>query len=143
MDIKLQALRAKVRGFHAAGETLRCWIGKAKGPAKSKLWYEKRQLGVYNRYNLIAYGLLRGIPYENIERCSNNNKPDPREVLKVVLEHASWEQRKQFDLAKIEALLTVTSSKPVQPKRPRSVFRQPEHTSTLKPGPQAAPQKST
>ena len=142
MDIKLQALRAKVRGFYAAGETLRSWIGKAKGPAKAKLWHEKRQLGVYNRYNLIAYGLLRSIPYENIERCANNNRPDPREVLKVVLEHASWEQRKQFDLAKIESLLIVTGPKPVQPKRLPSVFKRQEPTSPPKPGPQAALQKS-
>lgn len=136
MNIKLQALRAKVRGFQAAGESIRNRINKSRGLKKNRLWWEKRELGRVNRVNLIAYGLLKAVPYENIERCSENNRPDPKEVLRVVLEHVSWEQRKQFDLAKIEALLTVTSPKPVQPKRPPSTFKRPE------PGPQAALQKT-
>lgn len=49
----------------------------------------KRQLGTVCRHHLIAYGLLRNIPYERIERCAENNKPNAEQVLAIIQLHAS------------------------------------------------------
>jgi hypothetical protein len=108
--IGLQVLRAKVRGFQATGATITSRISKSEKERKNRLWDEKRRLGVHCRYHLVAYGLLRGVPYDQIERCAPNNKLDPQRVLEIVLAHNGWDPKKgmqQYDLEKVAALLTV------------------------------------
>lgn len=104
-SIGLQVLRAKLRGFHAAGSTISLRISKSEKERKNKLWCTKRLLGSYCRHHLIAYGLLRGVPYCNIERCAPNNKPNAQTVLDIMLAHADWWQRKGLDLEKVKSLL--------------------------------------
>jgi hypothetical protein len=109
--IGLQVLRAKIRGFQAAGSTISSRISKAEKERKNRLWNEKRLLGVHCRHHLVAYGLLRGVPYDQIERCASNNKLDPQKVLAIVLAHNGWDPKRGmlvFDLATVEKLLTVT-----------------------------------
>lgn len=103
--IGLQILRAKLRGFHAAGSSISFRISKSEKERKHRLWDTKRKLGTHCRHHLIAYGLLRGLPYEQIERCANDNKPDPKTVLDIMLAHADWRQAKELDLEKVKALL--------------------------------------
>jgi peptidyl-tRNA hydrolase len=67
-SIGLQVLRAKVRGFQAAGTTISSRISDSAGKRKASFWDKKRELGTYTRYHLIAYGLLRDIPYEQRTR---------------------------------------------------------------------------
>lgn len=113
-SIGLQVLRAKLRGFHAAGSTISSRISKSEKERKSRLWDVKRQLGTHCRHHLIAYGLLRGIPYNQIERCAPNNKPNPQAVLDIMLAHADWRQKKGLDLDRVRTLLDVnTISSPV------------------------------
>lgn len=107
-SIGLQVLRAKLRGFHAAGTTISSRISRSEKERKHKLWDAKRELGSHCRYHLVAYGLLRGVPYDQIEKCATQNKLNPKVVLEIMLAHADWKQRKGLDLAKVESLLTVT-----------------------------------
>ena len=82
----LKALRAKVRGFQAEGVSIQKKISVAHGPNKASLWDMKRALGGEQRYYLLAYGLLRGLKYAQLEsntRCL----PDPNRLLTVVREH--------------------------------------------------------
>jgi len=85
--IGLQALRAKIRGFHVAGSTISARISKAKGKRRERLWRLKHELGTHARYHLIAYGLLRGKAYDQIERCAPNNRPNPQAVLAIMQDH--------------------------------------------------------
>lgn len=106
--IGLQVLRAKIRGFQAAGSTIASRITKSQKERKSRLWDAKRRLGLHCRHHLIAYGLLRGIPYDQIERCAPNNKPNARTVLDIVVAHNQWTPERglvKYDLPAIEALL--------------------------------------
>lgn len=116
--IGLQILRAKVRGFHVTGTTLQSRISKAKGAKKSKLWELKHRLGNQARYHLVAYGLLRGVPYDRIERCDPNNKLNPEKLLEIMVAHTGIVEmtcqhtgRKllgwaHYDLEKVRGLIT-------------------------------------
>ena len=91
-NIGLQVLRAKVRGFHAAGSTISFRISQSKRDRKHRLWESKRKLGSHARHHMIAYGLLRGISYQQIEKCATNNKPDLKYLLRILQDHGgkSW-----------------------------------------------------
>jgi hypothetical protein len=108
MYISLQALRAKIRGFAAAGESIHHHIQESKGPKRHRLWNEKRCLGDYNRSHLIAYGLLRGISYERIEHCAPENKPNVQDVFSLIQEHGDLTARKEFTLERVQELLSTS-----------------------------------
>ena len=113
--IGLQTLRAKIRGFHVAGSTIASRISKAEREKKNRLWDLKRELGVHARHHLIAYGLLRGIPYEKIERCASNNRPNPQVILGIVQAHNAWVPGKvhqKYDLPAVERLLAAQPTAP-------------------------------
>jgi hypothetical protein len=110
--IGLQVLRAKIRGFQASGNTITSRISGSEKERKNQLWNQKRQLGTHCRYHLVAYGLLRGVPYDQIERCAPNNQLDPQRVLEIVLAHNGWDPKRgtqQFDLEKVKKLLTLSA----------------------------------
>lgn len=120
MDTKLQVLRAKIRGFQVAGEGIRHRIKKTTGLKRQFLWQQKRALGVHGRYHLIAYGLLRGITYEKIERCDANNRPDPAVVFELMKAHVTWQQErvmgKLVDTVTLEGVrLLLGLTRPQQP----------------------------
>jgi hypothetical protein len=110
--IGLQVLRAKVRGFQAAGESLHRRIRKSSGPKRNALWNEKRRLGSYNREHLIAYGLLRGIPYERIERCADDNKPNAEKVFELMKAHGDWKVARELTLEKVKESLVPSQTQP-------------------------------
>jgi len=82
----LRALRAKVRGFQAEGTSIQKRITAASGPTKASLWDMKRALGGEQRYYLLAYGLLRGLKYSQME-SNARHLPDPNRLLAVMREH--------------------------------------------------------
>lgn len=108
-SIGLQVLRAKLRGFHLTGSAITSRISRSEKQHKHNLWKFKREIGLYCRYHLVAYGLLRGVPYNQIERCAPQNKLNPKNILEIMLTHADWQQKKGLDLAKVESLLSMTS----------------------------------
>lgn len=110
--IGLQVLRAKLRGFQAAGCTIASRITRSQKERKTRLWESKRRLGLHCRYHLVAYGLLREVPYERIERCAVENKLDPQVLLDIMLAHASRQQKGTLNLESVKRLL---GSMPEQP----------------------------
>jgi len=111
--IGLRVLRAKIRGFQAAGSTIASRISKSEKDRKNRLWNEKRLLGVHCRAHLVAYGLLRGVPYDQIEKCAPNNKLNPQLVLDIMLAHNGWDAKRgyvKYDLAVVEKLLAPASN---------------------------------
>lgn len=107
MYMGLQLLRAKIRGLQVAGISIHVRIRKASGLKRNKLWFEKRVLGSYNRQNLIAYGLLRGISYEKIEKCSEKNKPAAEKIFNIMKTHADWQTAEKLTPQDVVNLLTV------------------------------------
>lgn len=130
MDIKLRVLKAKIRGLEAEGRSIRAHITRSSGSHKDQLWCLKRELGHYTRAHLIAYGLLRGVPYSKIE--SNAQSIDYRAVHEVILETVPGWQRHSWTLERVrdliwppqptEALPPVTLEKP-EPERKDSIIR--------------------
>jgi hypothetical protein len=116
-NIGLQVLKAKLRGFHAAGHSISRRISKSEKERKNRLWDNKRSLGTHCRYHLVAYGLLRGVPYHQIEQCAPSNKLNPQAVLDIMLAHADWQQRRGLDLAKVEGLLAPPASPQAAPEK--------------------------
>jgi len=106
MKLGLQILRAKIKGFQSSGEAFQRQISKNKGVKRQNLWHEKRLLGSHGREHLIAYGLLRGVPYERIEKCSKNNKPVAERVLQLMLAHCDdYQMKKNLTLTNILELI--------------------------------------
>jgi len=103
--IGLQVLKAKVRGFQLAGQTIAARISRSEGDRKHDLWNEKRRLGTYARHHLIAYGLLRGVRYDRIETCAQDNKPNPQLVLDIMLTHESAALKKHLNIVNVKLLL--------------------------------------
>jgi hypothetical protein len=106
--IGLQVLRAKIRGFQASGSTISSHITKSEKERKNRLWNEKRALGNHCRAHLVAYGLLRGVPYGQIERPAENNKLNPQVVLDIMTAHNGWDPKRgyiKYDLETVVKLL--------------------------------------
>ncbi len=110
MYVGLQALRAKVRGFHVSGEAITRHIRKSHGSKKHRLWSEKRLLGRYSREHQVAYGLLRDVPYERIERCAEQNALDPKRIFEIVQAHGDGAARKKWTIEAISAALGKAAS---------------------------------
>jgi hypothetical protein len=133
--IGLQVLRVKLRGFQVTGSTITSRIRKSEKERKNRLWNEKRRLGVHCRYHLVAYGLLRGVPYDQIERCAPSNKLDPKRLLDVILAHNGWDNKRgyvAYDLEKVKALLTGGQSTGLTTISPTTPSPAPTAPSTLK-----------
>jgi hypothetical protein len=69
---ELLILKALIKGLAAEGSRTRKFINKSVKERKDYYWNQKRSIGSTARYYLIAYGLLRGKSYQEIE--SNSNK---------------------------------------------------------------------
>jgi hypothetical protein len=115
-NIGLQVLRAKIRGFHSAGVSLSSRISKSKKARKQRLWQAKRELGTHCRHHLVAYGLLRGVPYDRIEKCSKNNPLNTSNLLKIMVDHATMKQKQALDLHMVEGLLDIEGHTMAQEK---------------------------
>ena len=105
MITNLQVLRAKIRGLQAEGASIHARIRKAHGPKRNKLWNEKRALGNHCREHLIAYGLLRNVPYEKIERCAKQNRPNVVRVFELMKAHGDWKLLLELTVNQVEGFL--------------------------------------
>jgi hypothetical protein len=89
-SIGIRILRSKVRGFQAEGISIHKRIRKSFGDKRNELWQQKRELGHHARIHLIAYGLLRGIPYNKIEQPAEGNEICLQAVFDMMKAHAEW-----------------------------------------------------
>jgi hypothetical protein len=64
---QLLTLKAKIKGLAAEGKRTREILQTKSGYAKYYLWQIKREIGLETRLHLIAYGLLRGKRFSEIE----------------------------------------------------------------------------
>ena len=82
------------------------------------------------RHHLIAYGLLRNIPYERIEKCAENNRPNPQLILEIMLVHADWSQKRDLNLEKVRELLVTPATSSVTAVSAVPVLPQPQPVPT-------------
>ena len=69
MSEQLIHLRIKVKSLVDESKTIRKEANKTSGMAKWRLNHHRTTVvRVHTRYNLLAYGLLRGIPYSVMEK---------------------------------------------------------------------------
>lgn len=129
MDIKLRVLKAKIRGLEIEGKSIRARINCSSGSQKDQLWKLKRELGDYTRAHLIAYGLLRGVPYNKIE-SNCRVMIDLRNICDVIAEHVSHHQRRFWTVERISNLIWKTD--PVTPTETIPLQAAPENLSAPK-----------
>lgn len=101
-----------------------CMVGKINGMAveakrasksllKSKsvesVWRcaaTKRFIGEDIRHHLLAYALLRGCPYNALERkCRQDHLPSAESILKIVLGHVAGYKAPTYTIDKVNAWL--------------------------------------
>ncbi len=88
-------LKAKIKGLAEESHRVRRLMRDKTGKDRSKLWDLKRWIGKEARYNLLAYALLREIPYSMIEPYSNKEYLQPHNfnysyLLQIVQHHCRW-----------------------------------------------------
>ena len=105
MHTQLQVLRGKIRGLQLEGATIHNRIRKTKGQTRHELWLRKRQLGKVCREHLIAYAMLRGVPYLSVEKCGEFNRPEFLKVYALIQEHASWNEKRDLTQDKVREFL--------------------------------------
>jgi len=71
---KLITLKYKIKGLAESGLKTNRLIKLTTGKKRDGHWTMKRIIGEEARYNLIAYGLLRGINYKLIEPTTSQAK---------------------------------------------------------------------
>lgn len=103
MKIELQVLKAKIRGFEIESQKIRRQIRKEKGVRRCPLWQRKRELGSYTRNHLLAYGILREIPYNKLERNAQSINIDA--ILDVIHTHVRYFERSKWTKERLEKLV--------------------------------------
>ena len=88
-------LREQVKESAARGADIQRRIsslqGAGTGTERHLLWNEKKAVGVRTRHLLLAYGLLRGVPYHRMERQAHI-APNPSMVSRVIIEAMTYEE---------------------------------------------------
>lgn len=97
--IELLTLKAKIKGLAEESHRIRRLMRDKTGDDRFYLWNLKRSVGKEVRYHLLAYALLREIPYSKIE--PNSNKDYLRQpchfnysyLLQIVQHHCRWNDK--------------------------------------------------
>jgi hypothetical protein len=102
MNATLTALKEDIKRFAFEGTEIHKQIKQAKGLERATLWNQKRSVGDDARYCLLAYGALKGTPYNRIEeRC--RNKPSSYHLARVVQNALPVEERAPWTLDAIKS----------------------------------------
>ena len=98
-NVYLICLKAKIKGLAEAGSRSRKLINATAEEKRGGHWSMKRKIGVDARHHIVAYGLLRGISYEQIEPwCGVFNPPSAETVLNIIQQHSSWYDKNKWTL---------------------------------------------
>ena len=80
-------LTSKIKGLALNSKQLRKQIKNAFAKDKETVWLilSKIHLGSLARHHLLAYALMRGKPYRQLEsKCREDNKPNAEYILTVI-----------------------------------------------------------
>lgn len=106
----LISLKAKIKGLAAEGRRTHSeFIANSKGDKRTAYWNLKRSIGVEARYHLIAYGLLRGLPYSLIEPNSGKKSEyffNYEYIAHICQHHCFWLHKKLWTVDYIKQLMT-------------------------------------
>ena len=80
----LLTLKAKVKGLAEGGSRCRKFIHATSNERRYHHWDVKRSIGKEARYHLLAYGLLRGLAYKELESNSNLVSKDPANIQRLI-----------------------------------------------------------
>ena len=106
----LISLKAKIKGLAAEGRRTRDFIARSKGNERYANWNVKRSIGVEARYHLIAYGLLRGLPYSIIEPNSGKKSEyffNYEYIAQICQRHSFWLHKKLWTVDYIKKLMVM------------------------------------
>lgn len=104
----LLTLKAKIKGLAEAGRKCNEFITHTHGLVRASHWDIKRSIGQEARYHLIAYALLRGRLYNEIEPNSNKDKVkslDFNYIAQICQRHCYWYDRGLWNPANIQRLI--------------------------------------
>lgn len=113
LKIRLLVLKAKICGLQALSMKLGREARSLSGSRRAALNDAKRQIGVYTRHHLLAYALLRGKTYKEVEKCTRN-RPSPLLLQEIVQDHGV---RKEAHLALTDAVTFLEMFPSPQPKK--------------------------
>ncbi len=105
MNMYLRVLKSKICGFQLESLKIRKEISRSSGIRRFDLWNMKRFIGSYARDHLIAYALIKGIPYCDIERKATC-EPLASVILKIIHAHVSYVEGRNWTLERVQKLLT-------------------------------------
>lgn len=111
MKIKLIIVKAYIKGLASEGQRTRKFINRSVKEQRDSFWHMKRQIGTEARNYLLAYGLLRNIPYSSMEKkCRVNNKPNVEAIMNIIHAVLGHYYAREWTHNKIKALLTHPTS---------------------------------
>jgi hypothetical protein len=90
MSRKYESIKRIIQERQAASSRLGEACRRVRGLARHALRLEKRAYGEETRSILLAYAMLRGVPYERVERTCTR-APSPSAIADVVRQHATSE----------------------------------------------------
>ena|SRR5260221_4962477 len=106
MNLNLLTLKSKICGFEHVSGKIRKDILRTSGPKRASYRYCKLFVGVTAREHLIAYAILRKIPYEKVEqKCAKGHEPVSEHVLNIIHSHVYPSERKDWTLKRVNDLL--------------------------------------
>jgi len=114
---QLLLLKAKIKGFAEESKRIRRFINKSSGSTRYHYWEIKRSLGKEVRLHLLAYGLLRGIPYNQIEPNSNKhlrNYLNYEYLVSIIKHHYGFCGKSLWTVKSVKDLI----EKGIYPKKP-------------------------
>lgn len=107
----LLGLKARICGFAHVAKSISKDASKKHGDARAMAKMVRKSLQYDNRLYLVAYGLIRGIPYRKIEpKCALENRLNPRAVAATIRAFVPWNEQKQWSDERVAELLTVGDS---------------------------------
>jgi hypothetical protein len=105
-NTELLVLKSKLCGLELTSRKFSRQIIKSKGDRRWNLRFRKSALGVHTREHLIAYGLLRNIPYERIEaKCQQGNQPRAGRIAEIIRAHVPYHEQAKWTQLHVEKLL--------------------------------------
>lgn len=104
--VKFQKIQDDIKGRALQSREIRKTINASSGLARWAAWQDKRAYGRDTRHLLLAYGMVRGLPYLACEpKCGEDNKPSPSAIVAHAKDHGI-----ELDIEAVKTWLKVEAS---------------------------------